>query len=170
MKRSAIVGSQNIAIVVLIAGLSLGPTVQAQIYKWTNAQGNVHLGDEPENPESASEAELVDLKLNYVPQERTPEELEALKQQRHTEAAAGQQRLEAQEQARIDEKHALQEQKIAQCRALGEEISRFGRAKRINGRRLIVFVEGEDGQSTSEEEQRARVDEPQRARKTLGCG
>jgi hypothetical protein len=169
MKRSAIVRSQNIAIVVLIAGLSLGPIVQAQIYEWTDEQGNVHFGDKPEDPESASEAEAVDLKLNYEPQERTPEELEALKRQRQTEAVAGQQRLEAQEQARIEEKRARQEQKAAQCRALDEEISRLGRAKRINGRRLIVYIEGEDGQSISEEEQRERVEELQRKRKTLGC-
>jgi hypothetical protein len=62
---------------VLIAGLSLAPIVQAQIYKWTDDQGNVHFGDKPENPESASEAEAVDLELNYVPQERTPDKLKS---------------------------------------------------------------------------------------------
>ncbi len=157
------------ALVTLLVGLMTGSIAHGQIYKWTDEKGNVHFGDKPEDAGTASEAEAVDLELNYKPPERTPEEIEALKAEQRAKAMAGQRRMEAAEREEAEELAARNEQKMEQCRALDAAIDRFGSSKRVNGRLRTTFMIGEDGQSISEEEQRLKVEELKRRRESLGC-
>ena len=158
-----------IAVVALLVGSMAGAIVHAQIYKWTDEEGNVHFGDRPEDADTASDAEEVDLELNYQPPQRTPAEIETLNAQWRAQAEARQRREAVAEQEKAEQLAADEKQKMAKCRALDDVINTYGSAKRVNGRLRITYVEDADGQPISEEAQREGVEELRRQREALGC-
>lgn len=52
--------------IVLTAALLLGLTAEAQVYKWTDAEGKVHYGNQPP-PTDASAAESLDIRSQPTP-------------------------------------------------------------------------------------------------------
>ena len=63
--------------VALVTAL-LATASHAQIYKWTDEDGNVHFGDKPADAQTASDAEQVDIELNYQPADLSDEERQRL--------------------------------------------------------------------------------------------
>ena len=61
--------------------LLCGP-VQAEIYKWTDKEGNVHFGDKPAGGEAAESAQPITVQENYQPPERSEEEIDAIEAQK----------------------------------------------------------------------------------------
>jgi len=77
--------------VVAPALVLLVPSASAEIYKWVDAQGNVHFGDKPLDTKDASQAKPVELRNSYTPTERSAQEQAVYERER----LATKQRLEA---------------------------------------------------------------------------
>lgn len=141
----------------------------AEIYKWVDANGNVHFGDKPTDPAQARDAQAVELSEGYQPAERTPEEQQAYdEEQRAIELRNQLYRREAQK-AEDAEQIERNERKTALCNAYDEKIQELETVKIKNGVRSIVYVEGEDGQPVSSERQREIIAELKAQRKRAGC-
>ena len=87
----------------------------AEIYRWVDAQGNVHFGDKPLDKKKAESAEQVELELNYQPANRSATEEaafsadQALQRRRNLVRRAE----ESEAKAKIDAKR--QEEKKERC-------------------------------------------------------
>ena len=154
--------------VALVTAL-LATASHAQIYKWTDEDGNVHFGDKPADAQTASDAEQVDIELNYQPADLSDEERQRLLAEQNARADAARNRREAGELAAAKQKASRDEEKQGRCRELDVAIQKLGTADRKYGRLQRTFIEGEDGQSISEEEQNAIVEDLRRERTALGC-
>lgn len=143
--------------------------VTAQVYKWTDEDGNVHYGDKPMDADAAASAETVEINQDYTPPQRSAQEMEAIQSQERARSEADRRRREAQEKQVAQERAARSEAKLARCRALDADIETFGTSRMINGILHVTYIEGEDGKSISAAEQRAIVEQMKREREELGC-
>jgi len=140
----------------------------AEIYKWIDADGNVHFGDKPKDPEQADKAEPVELNTSYQPPERTAEEQQALEDEQRAKRQEARIRQRAQEEERLEAQAKSREEKAALCAAYQEDISRLSTMEMVNGRRQMYYLE-EDGESVSAERQREIVTELRADSAAAGC-
>ena len=141
----------------------------AEIYTWTDEDGNVHFGDQPPESESTGKAEAVQLQQGYQPEERSAEETQALQREQVSAQEARRRREQADAAQREEERREQDERKREYCAALAGDINKFGNARMENGRLVIHYLEGEDGRSISAEEQRRVVDELRAKWQAQGC-
>jgi hypothetical protein len=141
----------------------------AEIYKWVDADGNVHFGDRPKDPAQARNAEQVEVVESYQPPERSAEEQEAYdNEQRAIELRNQLHRREAQK-ADEAEQRERSERKAALCAKYDESIDELETVEVKDGIRHLVYVEGEDGQSVSSERQKEIIAELKAKRAQAGC-
>lgn len=141
----------------------------AEIYKWVDADGNVHFGDKPKDPAQAHTAEQVEVVESYQPPERSAEEQQAYdNEQRAIELRNQLYRREAQK-ADEAEQRERSERKAALCAKYDEAIDELETVEVKDGIRHLVYVEGEDGQSVSSERQKEIIAELKAKRAQAGC-
>jgi len=165
MKRARI---HRLALLLSIAAF-FAPHATAEIYTWVDAQGNTHFGDKPKDEAQARAAQPVQLREGYQPAARTPQEQAAhdneqrairLRNEMHRREAR-----EAQEAARIERS----EQKDALCAQYDEDIEALETVEIENGKRVLVYVEDEDGRPVSSDRQREVIEELKASRAQAGC-
>jgi hypothetical protein len=141
----------------------------AEIYKWVDADGNVHFGDKPTDPAHANEARPVELKSNYQPSVRTAEEQEAydLEQRRIVQRNEMRRNYEAEERQALEE--SRQKQKADLCAAYEKDLEELTTAKLDNGVLKIVYITDESGKSVSSERQREIIEQLKKNMKNAGC-
>ena len=157
-------------LVVLIASLS-SPVAFSEIYKWVDAQGNVHFGDKPHDPAEAAEAQEVELNEGYRPTERTAQEQEAYLSEQRLQAKRNQAKQRSEQKAK--EKKTAQKleeanKKAELCAAYKDEIKRLTTIDTSGPIPTYTYIE-EDGKSVSSQRQREIVAELKADMAAAGC-
>lgn len=146
-------------VVVILASLLWGfvPLVHAEIYKWVDADGNIHFGDKPVDTKKAATAKPVELRNSYTPAQRTEQEQAAFERERMATA----QRLDAQKAAREKETRerlaALKEKKARQCADDKEKLRDITEVQINENGRLLYYLEDEKGKPLTLSEQKAAI-------------
>lgn len=129
-------------IVLLTAALLLsgGYASASDIYKWTDAEGNVHYGDRP--------AEDVESERMEIQSRRTdPTRVAALAQARAESRSAARQQASAapaaSDEMSPEQKRAAEEERIGQCNTYKERLQLFVQSRRLyredeNGERVYL--------------------------------
>jgi len=165
MRRNS---TRHLAILLLTLSYLFTGTATAEIYKWIDADGNVHFGDKPKDPELANQAEPVELNPSYQPPERTAQEQQAFEDEQRAKRQEARIRQRAQEEDRVEAQAKSREEKATLCAAYQEDITRLSTMEIVNGRRQITYLE-EDGKSVSAERQREIVAELRADSTAAGC-
>lgn len=135
---------------VLAAIVFLGSTaVNAEVFRWVDAQGNVHFGDQPTN---VDEPETVQLPKFQDPDPAYLERLE--KQKRFSDARATDREKAAEEkkkQAEIDKEYA------AACAKAKERLALLD-----GGGRLYIRGDGDDRHYLSDEDRVSEIEKTQK--------
>lgn len=133
------------------------PAAQAEIYKWVDANGNVHFGDKPVDAKNAAAATPVELRRSYTPTQRTEQEQEVFNRER----IATRQRLDAQKTAKEKESRerlaALEEKKARQCADDKEKLRDITEVQITDNGRLLYYLEDENGKPLKLSEQKAAI-------------
>ena len=155
--------ARNLAIVLLVTAPLAPAIASTDIYKWVDADGNVHFGDKPQNPAQADKAKPVELNTGYQPQARTAAEQEAFeREQRLTleKSKVSRDRVEQRQQKDQEEAQAKsRKEKNAACAAYEREIAHLSGTKTVNGLRQRTYLTGKDGKSLTAKRQQEIVDE-----------
>ena len=160
--------------IVLLMTASLAPAIAStEIYKWVDADGNVHFGDRPQDPAQADKAKPVELTTGYQPQARTAEEQEAFEREQRLileKSKVSRDRVEQQQQKDQEEAQAKSRQEIAElCAAYEKEIVSLSAFDIVNGRRQRTYLTGKDGKSLTAKRQEEIVDELRAEMTKAGC-
>lgn len=143
--------------VVAPALVLLVPSASAEIYKWVDAQGNVHFGDKPLDTKDASQAKPVELRNSYTPTERSAQEQAVYERER----LATKQRLEAEKatKERVERERlaAFEEKKARQCADDKEKLRDITEVQITDNGRLLYYLEDENGQPLKLSEQKAAI-------------
>ena len=153
----------------LTMALLLPVAAHAEIYRWTDENGNVHFGDKPVEEGAAGKAEAVVVDEAYKPPQRTDSEIRAMQEQQRARSEADRRRREANERRLAEEKAEQDARKARMCASLDADIDKFGTAKMVNGVLTVHYLYDEDGKSISSAEQRKLVEELRAKREALGC-
>lgn len=144
----------------------------AEIYKWVDANGNVHFGDKPKDSTQAQIAEPVQLNEGYRPALRTEEEQAQYEQ----EQQSIKRRSDLRQEEEREEKEAFEkareerrEEKIARCESYQEDIAKLSSMGVVDGVRTLYYVKDEDGNSITSERQREIVEELKAKMAAEGC-
>ncbi|MGB1140084.1 MAG: DUF4124 domain-containing protein [Halioglobus sp.] len=149
--------------------LALATATSAEIYKWTDEDGNVHFGDKPADEDTANKAQAIEVDEAYKPPQRSEEEIRAIQGQQRARAEADRRRRESNERRVAEERAVKDRQKAQRCAQLTADIDKFGNAKMVNGILTVHYLYDENGDSISAAEQRRIVDELRAERDALGC-
>ena len=151
----------------LMSAVAAAPAV-AEIYKWFDADGNVHFGDKPRDPALAAGAEEVELKESYRPAERTPQEQEAYRREQQLLRQKNDARRGAEHKAMDEEAAERRKEKAVRCAAYAEEIKRLTTVE-VKGRTRSFYYMEEDGKSVSSTRQREIIEELKAKMAAEGC-
>ena len=158
-----------LAVLVLTLTPVLTHAEQSGIYKWVDADGNTHFGDKPNDSAQAKDVQPVELKSSYQPDDRTPEQQEALEKEQRAIQEKGKERLNLQQQERNEAQVKVRQENAAHCTAYANDLKKLSSTKIVNGRRLSYYVEEEDGKSVTSERQREIVREIKDKMTVLSC-
>ena len=128
--------------------------VSAEIYKWVDADGKVHFGDKPHDPDIARAAQPVELGNSYQPAARTAAEQEAYDEEQHKKMLRDQMRRRDAKQARQQAAVERREHQTELCGHLAQSVKELSTVEIKNGVRILPYIEGEDGKSISSDRQR----------------
>jgi hypothetical protein len=162
-------GSHYLGILLFLMMVIFAEVAVAEIYKWVDAQGNIHFGDKPLDPEHADQAERVDIVESYQPPQQTDQEQEAYDREQESIKRRGQMYRQEDEERRKVAQDKHKEGKAALCAALETDIGKFGSMQRINGIPTYHYLKGEDGKSISSKQQAEIVEGLKREYAAAGC-
>jgi len=157
------------AILLGLSALVFAAATAAEIYTWTDENGNVHFGDKPADEDIAKKAQAIEVDEAYKPPQRSEEEIRSIQSQQRARAEADRRRRESNERRVAEEQAAKDRQKAQRCAQLNADINKFGTAKMVNGILTVHYMYDENGDSISAAEQRKIVDELRAERDALGC-
>lgn len=141
-----------VAVAILIAVFS--GTTLAEIYQWKDADGNVHFGDKPTDPDSAAKAKAVELKSGYEPVQRNQDEEAAFATQQKSFKQANDARRSAEQKKQDEIASKRREEKIARCTVWENKVKQMTQLEddKNGGQHFYYFV-NEDGTSMTVAEQ-----------------
>ena len=156
-------------VLLFLIAINFSGAALAEIYKWVDAQGNVHFGDKPKNQEVADQAEQVDIVESYQPSERTDPEQEAYDREQESIQRRSQMYRQEDLEKRKVAVDRRREEKAEFCAALETDIRKFGSMQMISGVPTYHYLKGEDGKSISSNRQKEIVEELKREYVAAGC-
>jgi hypothetical protein len=162
-------GSHNIGALLVFLMAVCTQLALAEVYKWVDAEGNIHFGDKPRDPTLADQVESVGIVESYQPSTRTAQDQGAFDREqaairRKTELF----KSEDEERRRL-EQIGRSEEKSDFCAALEEDIRKFGPMQLVNGTRTYYYLKGKDGKSVSSKRQKEIVEELRQEYSAAGC-
>lgn len=166
MRRSA---TLYLGTTLLFVLASLSTSAVAEIYKWVDAQGNVHFGDKPTDARVAGQAEEVEVDESYKPPVLTPEEQKALDEQRRKERLREEMRIREEQKAEAEEKLQRDQERDALCAELSNEIEELETVTIKDGVRHITYATDEQGKPLTSDQQRQRIADLKVQRDKAGC-
>jgi hypothetical protein len=143
--------------------------VSAEIYKWVDADGNVHFGDKPRDATVAREAEPVDVTEDYRPPARSEEEQAAFERELETKRQKKQKRELARKEVTDKEADKRRQEKAALCKRYADNIGQLTKVDASSGIRTYTYLTGEDGKSITSARQREIVEELKAEMAAAGC-
>jgi hypothetical protein len=159
----------NFVILLLSMTFIFSAVALAEIYKWVDADGNVHFGDKPKDPLQARDAQQVELGESYQPSVRTAQEKEEYDNEQRLIILRDQMRRREESQAQDEAEVRRRTEKEALCARYEEAIKKLSTVVVKNGGRTRVYLEGEDGKSISSERQRKTIEELKAEMADAGC-
>lgn len=162
-------GAHGMGILLLAMTLFLSAQVSAQIYQWTDADGNVHFGDKPRDARTASDARQVELQESYQPSVRSAQEQQAYDTEQRNNMLRDQVRRREQQQAQEKDRAQRQEEHARLCAGYADAVEELSTVEVKDGFRHLVYVEDEDGKPVSSERQRQIIEELKEKMADAGC-
>ena len=141
----------------------------AEIYKWVDAQGNVHFGDKPKDLTEAPGAQKVDLKESYQPAVRTPQEQADYAEQQRKLRLREDMRTRDDQQEQDETQAQRDREKAVLCNDYTEAIDELETVEVKDGVRHLVYATDEDGNPVSSDRQREIIAELKEKRAKAGC-
>lgn len=141
---------------IMVAG---SPSVDAEIYKWTDASGKVHFSDKPRDPQRKDSAEVVELNSSYVPSSSGSTSSVTLEQQ----MLARERRLKAERVAEAKEKKdkqaARQQARAQECDYQKEQLRLLTGMDVTESGRVFYYSTDENGNAVSKSRQKQIIEE-----------
>ena len=166
MHRSA---TRILEILLLGVLASLSNLASAEIYKWVDAQGNIHFSDKPGDAQAADNAEKVDVIESYQPAARTPQEQQTFDEQQRKTRLRDEMRMRDDAKAKAEAKMQRDKAREATCVAYSNEIDELETVKVKNGVRYITYATDDEGNALTSQQQRERVAQLKEQRAKAGC-
>lgn len=136
------------------------PPLKAEIYRWVDAQGNVHFGDKPLDAKDAARARQVELGRSYTPTQRSTQEQTAYEREQAAAKKKAQARSAAQEKASREQLAVSRDRKARTCAADKEKLKRVTEWETTqSGGRRMYYLTDDDGNAMSVNAQKAAVAE-----------
>ena len=158
-----------VAIVLAACAPLLAPIVPAEVYRWTDEEGNVHFGDKPKDPELMEQVNKVDIIESYQPTQRTPQEQSAYKRQQDALRRSRQVYAEEDRSAREEARAKQREMRAVRCGELKADIAKLSELHLESGVRTYYYLADEEGQSVTSQQQKAYVAELKEEYAKTGC-
>lgn len=135
----------------------LSAQVSAEIYRWVDANGNVHYGDKPSDPKAAAKAETVELQQSYTPAQPSSEEEVAIAQRKSAidQKNAARRKAEAEEkEERLAERRKA---RTAQCARDKAKLRKIDDTKENKDSRIFYYLKNKDGKAMTVAQQKQAV-------------
>lgn len=161
-------GTRSLGMLFLSA-MALADVATAEVYKWVDAQGNIHFGDKPRDAALAEQAESVEIIESYQPTLRTADEDDAFLREQEALRRRTELYKKEDEEKRKAETARRNEEKAALCADYKEDISKLTTMETVNGVRTYYYLKDEDGKSMTSQRQREMVKELKAKYAALGC-
>lgn len=145
------------------------PVVVAEIYKWVDAEGNIHYGDKPRDPAQASEAQQVELRESYEPAARTLEEQQVYDEEQRLNGLRDQMRRREAQKALEESRARQREDKSEICARYEAAIRDLSTVQDKNGVPTWFYLKDEEGKSVSSQRQAEIVEEMKAKSAAAGC-
>jgi Domain of unknown function (DUF4124) len=161
--------NRYLGILLLAVTSGFSQMVLAEIYKWVDAEGKIHYGDKPIDPEQAREAQQVELQESYKPPERTTQEQQAYDEEQRKISLRNQMRRGEEEQALEEAQSKQREEKKVRCAKYEEAIRQLSTVQEVNGVPVFTYLKDEDGKSVTSQRQQEIIEELRAKSKAAGC-
>ena len=148
----------QVALTCVVLATSL--SAHAQIYRWVDADGNVHFSDKPveSNNNTDAKSEEVELQRGYTPSTLSVEEQQDAEMLRMQRERANRERRKAEAKTSQEKLAARQEKRREQCERDREKLRAVTEvAVSENGDREIFYLTDDDGNALSVSEHKAAV-------------
>lgn len=154
----------------LLAMTLMAAPAGAQIYKWVDADGNVHFGDKPKDPAQAGGAQPVELKESYQPPDNASQEQEAYEEEQRALRQRTEMHRQEDQKAKEVAAQERREEKAAKCAKYKEALEELESIKvREDGVRVLTYVTDENGNSVTSERQREIIADIRARSEKAGC-
>lgn len=167
MKRRA--HTRYLGIVLLSMTSAFSKVVVAEIYKWVDAEGNIHYGDKPRDAAQASKAQQLELRESYQPAARTAQEQQAYDEEQRRISLRDQMRRREEQQARDEADARQREEKKVLCANYEDAIRELSTVQEKNGVPTWAYLKEEDGKSVSSQRQLEIIEELKAKSTAAGC-
>ena len=173
MRKTVNISLCGFCLAILLLTITSVSTVTAstKIYKWVDANGNVHFGDKPQDPAKADKAKPVELTTGYQPPARTPEEQKALENEQRLiqeKSRAYQDRQRQQQQEQKEAQAKVREKRAELCAAYERDIQSLTTTQIVDGRRHRTYL-AENGKSVTVKRQQEIAEELRVEMAAAGC-
>ena len=168
MPKSIVLSLTTLLLVIMSLSTA---TASTEIYKWVDANGNVHFGDKPQDSAKAEKAKAVELTTGYQPPERTPEEQKALENEQLLMQEKSRAYQDKQQRQQLEKKEAqanVRQEKADLCAAYERDIQSITTTEIVDGRRHRTYL-SENGKSITAKHQQEIVEEFRVKMKAAGC-
>ena len=162
-------GSHNIGALLVFLMAVCTQLALAEVYKWVDADGDIHFGDKPRDAALAEQAESAEIVESYQPDTRTAQDQEAFDREQQAIRRKTELFKSEDEERRRLERIGRSEEKSDFCAALEEDIRKFGSMQLINGTRTYYYLKGKDGKSVSSKRQKEIIEELRQEYSAAGC-
>jgi hypothetical protein len=166
MRRSA---TQYLGVTALLLLPLLSNIAAAEIYKWVDAQGNVHFGDKPKDSRIAGQAQEVEVVESYQPAVRTAEEQQAFDEQQRKSRLRDEMRRRDEQQAKAEQKSQHDQEHEALCARYAKAIEELETVSIKDGMRQVVYATDEEGKPLSSDQQRELIAKLKEKKARAGC-
>jgi hypothetical protein len=162
-------GSHYLGVLLVFVMAVFAPLALAEVYKWVDAEGNIHFGDKPRDSALADQAETVDIVESYQPNTQTAQDRDVFDgEQEAIRRKTALFKREDEEKRRL-EQIRRSEEKADFCAALEDDIRELSSMQLVNGVPTYYYLKGEDGKSVSSKRQKEIVEELRNEYTAAGC-
>jgi hypothetical protein len=162
-------GSHNIGALLVFLMAVCTQLALAEVYKWVDADGDIHFGDKPRDAALAEQAESVDIVESYQPDTRTAQDQEAFDREQQAIRRKTELFKSEDEERRKAKQDNHKDQKAKRCASMAADIKKFTTMHRVDEVRTYYYLTGDDGKSVSSSQQKEIIEGLRNRYAAAGC-
>jgi hypothetical protein len=162
-------GSHNIGALLVFLMAVCTQLALAEVYKWVDADGDIHFGDKPRDAALAEQAESVDIVESYQPDTRTAQDQEAFDREQQAIRRKTELFKSEDEERRKAKQDNHKDQEAKRCASMAADIKKFTTMHRVDEVRTYYYLTGDDGKSVSSSQQKEIIEGLRNRYAAAGC-